>query len=578
MGSRLPQSGMVARLTQGNRSRLGVLALSAFVGGVAEAAFLVVVTKVAVALADDQSNVALFAGIEQSRPMALLLGIGLLLIRFALSTAEVALSAYMGEVVIAGLRRRAAASFLQSSWALQHDQPAGKLQQLVTGFSGQAGNVINSLTMSIRALVTLVALLVGALFVDPLSMLFALVLLAALGFVLAPVRRRIRARSKTMTREQLVFATAVAELSDLGLEMQSFGVRDQFSAQLDDIIGREARARRKVQFVRSLLGPTYVVLAFSCIVAALAVADNLSSSVELSELGAVVVIMLRSLGYGQQLQTSIGNMTSALPALERVEDAISTYNAKPAAAGAAHPRHVTPIRFHDVHFGYEAGPPVLHGVSFTIEPGEVLGVIGPSGAGKTTLLQLLLGIRTPSKGRIAIDGVDMVEVDRDWWTDRVAFVGQEPKLITGTIAENLRFMRSGISDEALRTAAAQANILTELEELEGGFPDALLGDRGRSLSGGQRQRVSIARALAGQPELLVLDEPTSSLDPRSEELIRETLRGLAGEVTVVIVAHRMSTLEACDRLIAVEHGRTTGPQAPAALREASHFYRSALGP
>jgi ATP-binding cassette subfamily B protein len=217
----------------------------------------------------------------------------------------------------------------------------------------------------------------------------------------------------------------------------------------------------------------------------------------------------------------------------------------------------------------------LTGVTFSISQGEVLGVIGPSGSGKSTLAQLLLGLRAPTTGTMSVDGSDLRDVDRSWWSRRVAFVAQDALLITGTVADNIRFFRDDIDAAALRRAAFQANVLSDIEALPDGF-DTHLGERGSQLSGGQRQRLSIARALVGQPEFLVLDEPTSALDGQSEALIRATLADLRGRITVVIIAHRMSTLDICDRIVVIENGRMTSCGTPSALHENSDFYRNAL--
>ena len=157
----------------------------------------------------------------------------------------------------------------------------------------------------------------------------------------------------------------------------------------------------------------------------------------------------------------------------------------------------------------------------------------------------------------------------------MAFVAQDANLFTGTVAENIRFFRERLSDDVLRDAARQANVLADIEALPNGF-DTHLGERGSQLSGGQRQRLSIARALAGKPDLLILDEPTSALDGQSEALIRDSLAALHGQLSVVIIAHRMSTLDICDRIMVIESGRMTALDEPSALRTDSDFYRNAL--
>jgi len=217
----------------------------------------------------------------------------------------------------------------------------------------------------------------------------------------------------------------------------------------------------------------------------------------------------------------------------------------------------------------------LADVDFVLQRGEVLGIIGPSGAGKSTLAQVLLGLRAPDTGEVTVGGVDLAEVDRAWWTRRVSFVPQDPVLFTGTIVENIRFFRDDVDDAAVRQGAADANVLAEITAMPAGF-DTHLGERGGALSGGQRQRLSIARALAGSPGLLVLDEPTSALDGHSEALIRSTIAALHGRVTVVVIAHRMSTIDMCDRIMVVEDGRVTALGTPDALLASSTFYRRAL--
>lgn len=288
-----------------------------------------------------------------------------------------------------------------------------------------------------------------------------------------------------------------------------------------------------------------------------------------------MLLMLRSLSYAQQLLTVSGQFASSIPYLEDFDRILGGYTAGAAHRGTVSPPGVTPLQLDDVSFGYGGERAALHKATARIDPGEIVGVIGPSGAGKSTLAQLLLGLRDPTSGHILVHGSDLRNVDRTWWTTRVSFVPQDPILFTGTVAENLRFFRPGISMDAMRLAARQANVLSDIEELPQGF-DTHLGERGSQLSGGQRQRLSIARALAGSPEFLIMDEPTSALDGRSEALIRDTMGQLHGQVTMVVIAHRISTLDLCDRIMVIENGRITGFEAPQPLHEHSAYYRNAL--
>lgn len=315
-------------------------------------------------------------------------------------------------------------------------------------------------------------------------------------------------------------------------------------------------------------------LAYGAVVAGVAVLAIQGTS-DLASVGAVLLLMLRSLSYGQQLQSTSGSIAASLPHITRLQDTVAEYEHTEASGGAAEPASVTPIELDNVSYEYVTGQNALIDVSMRIDTHEVIGVVGPSGAGKSTLVQLLLGLRDPSLGNLRIGGVELCEVDRTWWARRVALVPQDAQLFTGTVADNIRFFRDELTDDDLERAATQANLLVDIRSLANGF-DTHLGERGSRLSGGQRQRLSIARALAGQPELLILDEPTSALDMESEVLVRSAIAALRGQTTAVIIAHRMSTLEICDRILVIEHGQATAFDTPQNLFNTNVFYRNAL--
>jgi ABC-type multidrug transport system fused ATPase/permease subunit len=155
-----------------------------------------------------------------------------------------------------------------------------------------------------------------------------------------------------------------------------------------------------------------------------------------------------------------------------------------------------------------------------------------------------------------VDGVDLADIDDDDWTRICALVPQDPRLIEGTIAENIRFFRARITEDEIHRAAELAHLADAIHALPDGF-ETKLGARSQGLSGGQRQRLAIARALAGNPQVLVLDEPTSALDSASEELFRQTLHELRGRVTLVVIAHRPTTIDVCDTVITVDDGAIT---------------------
>lgn len=564
----------VRRLVWPWRGRVGALVAVSFISGLLEALFLVVVTRTALAVADDRERTGLLAGREFSVTVALIIAGVLLVARLVMALVGVWSSTALDTRLSVALRRDLSDAYLRSSWANQQNEPSGQLQQLLTSFVQEALGVVGSFTSTVTASLNLLALLVIAVLVDPVASLVVVAALFGLGTVLAPIRLRIRLRSRSAARVQREFSAAVSELGQLGLEMQTFGVRDRFTETISDLVSKEANARRKAINLNSSLAPIYTSLAFGAVLLGLAVASMVGVG-ELSAIGAVMLVMLRSLSYGQQLQTASGNLMRSLPFLETLDSTLARYRSLRATEGRERLTTVGPIVAEHVSFSYTNDRRALSGLSFRLEPGEIVGVIGPSGAGKSTLVQLLLGVREPTSGTITVDGVALTDVERTSWTDLVSFVAQEPHLITGTAAENIRFFRAGIDDAALRDAARAANVLADIEALPQGF-DSHLGERGTQLSGGQRQRISIARALAKSPTLLILDEPTSALDVTSESLIRDTIASLRGKVTVVIIAHRMSTLDMCDRLMVIEGGRLMAFDTPEQLRHNSEFYRQAL--
>ena len=210
------------------------------------------------------------------------------------------------------------------------------------------------------------------------------------------------------------------------------------------------------------------------------------------------------------------------------------------------------IRFDDVGFTYDRDP-VLRNLSLTVEPGEVIAIVGRTGQGKSTLVDLLLRFNEPESGSIEIDGVALHDIARDSFLDQIAVVSQEPFLFDTTIRENIRYGREGASDADFDLAARAAHVDEFVDQLPQGY-ETPVGEFGLQLSGGQRQRITIARALMKDPAILVFDEATSSLDAKTERIVQEAIEGLRGKRTVFVIAHRLSTIRSADRILVIEGG------------------------
>jgi subfamily B ATP-binding cassette protein HlyB/CyaB len=213
------------------------------------------------------------------------------------------------------------------------------------------------------------------------------------------------------------------------------------------------------------------------------------------------------------------------------------------------------IGFEHVSFRYRLdGPAVLHDVSLTIAPGQVVGIVGPSGSGKSTLTKLVQRLYVPESGRVLVDGVDLAMVDAAWLRRQVGVVLQENVLFNRTIRDNIALADPGLPSERVVAAAQLAGAHDFILELPQGY-DTMVGERGASLSGGQRQRIAIARALIGNPRILIFDEATSALDYESERIVQDNMARIAQGRTVLIIAHRLSTVRRADRILTLERGR-----------------------
>jgi ABC-type multidrug transport system fused ATPase/permease subunit len=232
------------------------------------------------------------------------------------------------------------------------------------------------------------------------------------------------------------------------------------------------------------------------------------------------------------------------------------------------------IELKDLSFSYPQRGEVISKINLSIGKGEMIGIIGPSGSGKTTVIDLLLRLYSPTSGLIMVDGKDVREIDLKKWRDYIGYVSQDIFILNDTIKNNIFFYDQDITDEDVVASSKLVNIHDFIMSLPKQY-DTVIGDRGVLLSGGQRQRIILARILARKPKLLILDEATSSLDGESEAVIKEAIDELRGKTTILIVAHRLSTISSVDKLVVLEAGTITEVGRPDVLlkNKDSYFYR-----
>ena len=238
-------------------------------------------------------------------------------------------------------------------------------------------------------------------------------------------------------------------------------------------------------------------------------------------------------------------------------------------------RAITQVRgvleFFEVHFVYPGGLEALRGVSFRINPGETVAVVGPNGNGKTTLVHLALRLYDPSVGSVSVDGVDLREVTLESLRRSVAVVFQEPSVFRGNISENIRYGRPGASDELFKSTVQAAHVHGFANALPRGYGTPI-GPRGSWLSGGQRQRLALARAFLRDAPILLLDVATASIDSEAEQLIQDAIEQFRGKRTITVVSHRLSTVLRADRIVVLDERRIVETGSPAVLQgNASRF-------
>lgn len=262
------------------------------------------------------------------------------------------------------------------------------------------------------------------------------------------------------------------------------------------------------------------------------------------------------------MQSSLAGAERAFSLLDEVPDVAERPDARPIARAAG------AVTFRNVSFAYDADRPVLHDISFDVASGSHVGIMGTTGAGKSTLMSLLLRFYDPTAGQILLDGVDLREYRLADLRRQFALVLQEPVLLSTSIAENIAYARPEASEREIIAAARQANAHEFIVGLPHGY-DTQVGERGMRLSGGERQRISLARAFLKDAPILILDEPTSSVDAKTEAGILAAMERLMRERTTFIIAHRRSTLTHCDLLLMIEEGQLAGltPCEPASGRD-----------
>jgi subfamily B ATP-binding cassette protein MsbA len=498
-----------------------------------------------------QQNLALLNGLA----LALL---GMFLLQALLTFGQSYILNVVGERIVLDLRVALYRHLQSLSLDFFASRRTGEILSRLSSDVTQVRAVLTSnITQLLSSLIALVGSVIIVFLLNPRLVGFVLVLALGVVAVAASFGRMLR-RLSTRAQDELASATVAVEEGLQGVRVVKSFARESYEVErYAAAMERTLGASLRLALLRSAFGGLMAFLGFSGIAAILWFSGRevLAGRLAFSTISGFVIYAITigaSLG---QLSGLYGQFSEALGAVRCVFEILDTRPTVTNAPGAPDlPSVAGAISFENVSFAYEPGREVLHQISLTVPPGEIVALVGPSGAGKSTLFNLIPRFYDPTSGTVAIDGIDVRAVTQRSLREQIGLVPQETMLFAGTIRENIAYGRLDADEAAIVAAARAANAHDFIMATPHGY-DTIVGERGIKLSGGQRQRIAIARAMLKDPRILLLDEATSSLDSESEALVQEALERLMRGRTAVIIAHRLSTVAIAHRIVVLDRGR-----------------------
>ncbi|MCW2503726.1 MAG: transporter [Actinomycetia bacterium] len=483
-----------------------------------------------------------------------------------------------GEGVVLGARVRLAGHLLRLPIAEYDRRRTGDLLSRVGSDTTLLRSVVTSGLIDIASgvLVGLGAIVAMAL-LDPL--LLGVTLLSVLGGVLVVINvaRRVRALSEEAQNRVGEMTSSVERALSAVRTIRASRAEERETAGVATSARAAYSAGLRTARLEALISPAASAAVQGSFVLVLGIggARVASGSITVADLVAFILYLFLLVMPLARALHAYTVLQSGLGALQRIEDVLllpaEDHEDRPVAAVHVSPR-APAVEFDRVAFRYADGPPVLHDVSFSVPPGTRTALVGPSGAGKSTVLALVERFYEATSGTIRVGGADIGELSRPELRGRLGYVEQEAPVLAGTLRENLRLTDPHAAEADLLAVMAAVNLTGIVERAPLGL-DSQVGEAGVLLSGGERQRLAIARALLSAPPVLLLDEPTSNLDARNEAALREAIDAVAGDRTLIVVAHRLSTVVSADQIVVLDSGRVTAAGRHDELLDTSPLYR-----
>ena len=468
---------------------------------------------------------------------------------------------WMGERVVADVRMAVTDNLMRLSPSFFEENRPSEIASRLTADTAVIEQIVGS-TVSI-ALRNVLMGLGGIVYLFTLAPQLTLTLLLGIPVIVLPIvffGRRIRNLSRASQDRVADVGAMVDEVLGAMKIVQAFGQERREAARFGGAVEATFVAAKRRIATRAIMTAIIIALVFGSITLVMwqGALDVVAGRMSGGSIAAFVLTGGLVAGAFGALTEVYGDLLRGAGAAGRLTELLGE---QPGIAAPPNPVRLPEppqgrVTFDHVTFRYPTRPEVsaLDDFSLDIRPGETVAVVGPSGAGKTTLFQLIQRFYDPASGSVSIDGVALPATDPAWARARIAMVPQETVIFAASARDNLRYGRWESSDEELWTAAETANAAEFLKKLPGGL-DTFMGEGGARLSGGQRQRLAIARAILRDAPILLLDEATSALDAESERLVQDALDRLMAARTTIVIAHRLATVRAADRIVVMEGGR-----------------------
>jgi len=485
---------------------------------------------------------------------------------------------WIGERVVADLRKAVYTRVLGMSPGFFETTSTGEVLSRINTDTTVVETVVGStFSIALRSTVMFCGAL-GMMIFSSAKLAFLIIML--IPFIVVPIvllGKKVRKLSRT-NQDQIAGLSSIAtEVINAIATVQAFAQSHREITNFNDQAETVFESARQRVAAETLMSFLIVTLVFSGIIGVLWTGAGMviTGDMTAGTLGQFVLYAVMAATTTGALTQVYGDLQRAAGALERLMELLhmETDIAAPDNALIIPEDYDGSIRFENVHFSYPAYPdkPVLQGINLNINPGEKVAIVGPSGAGKSTLLQLIMRFYDPVSGRVLADNIDIRKLNPEQWRSHLALVSQQVTLFSKNARDNIRYGAMGASEQTLEAAAKAAFADEFIHKLPEGY-DSFLGEKGVRLSGGQAQRLAIARALIVDPPILLLDEATSALDAESERVVQQALHAIMEGRTTLVIAHRLATVRAVDRILVMEDGCIVGEGTHEHLLENNPLY------